>query len=136
MAVERFKGMYVEAEDARFFIDILTIEEGCNELLHEAESMTYTGDDIHVASEHCTKEDLSIQGINMEEDVINAGENFKITASDLEEYAHTLLEAAYRALDDKQIELNEEARKLEEAEIERHKQEELQKEMGVVGNEQ
>ena len=137
MAVERFKGTYVEAEDAKLYIDITTIEEGCNELLHQAESMNYTSDDIHVASEHVTKEDLSIQGINMEEDVVNVEENFKVTANELEDYAHTILESAYKALDDKQIELNEEAKKLDQIEIEKHKQkEEMKMGTGVAVNEQ
>jgi len=117
MAVTRYIGEYVEAEDAQRYIDITSIEESCRELIKEAESIDKIKDNVTTASEYCSKENFYLLGTSVEDEIAGMGSNIKDSSDTIKEYAHALLSKAYTALDNKQIELNEEARIQDEIKI-------------------
>ncbi len=110
MAIEIYQGKNVTAEDAAKFFDLPTIIHSCNKLKEAASILETTGKKIIDAKDYCTREALFMQGESFEEPIEFCGKDFNDISSYISDFAETILEATNKAMEKKQLLLNEEAR--------------------------
>jgi len=115
MAVEIYQGTYVSAESAANYIDITTITQGINMLGQAAEEYAEIGSSLIGVSGNFTSEVLSVQGTTMQNSIENCGSSITDIKEKLTNIGNNILEATQKALDKKQLELNEIAKEKDQA---------------------
>ena len=111
MAVEIYRGRYVIAETALKYIDKDSIIKGCNKIKESVGQLKDIAKKIDSSMEYCSKRQLSIEGYSMEEEIEECSEDYLDTANYMEVFADAVEKAVEVALDNKQKELNIDARK-------------------------
>ena len=116
MPVEIYQGKNVIAETTLNYIDSTTINEGIKKLEEIAEELLSISKKIEKTKDLCNRESLSV-GNNTLEAIIDSCETEFIEVSNyLNDSSKLLLEALQKAIDKKQILLNDEAIKLDSLE--------------------
>lgn len=115
MAVEIYQGTYVSAESAANYIDVATITEGINMLGQAADEYAGIGSSLIEVSGNFTNEVLSVQGATMQNSIENCGSTITDVKEKLIDIGNNILEATQKALDKKQLELNEIAKEKDQA---------------------
>ena len=110
MAVEMFRGKYVNAESATNYIDINSISEGCQMMKDAADKLNDISKKIDLLKEICNKEALSVQGVSMEDIIEMYEKNTKDMSLYISELSDTVLSTTQRVVNRKQIILNEAAK--------------------------
>ena len=123
MEVERFRGKYVEADDANQYIDMASIYNTISDIRKEIERLENIESGIDSSSNNLRKENLSFFVKDMEEDVVVMRETIKDNINKLNNYIEILSNETNEALNKKQIELNEFEEKREREEEEMHMEE-------------
>ena len=114
MAIERYYGKKIIAEDANDYIDGITITDGCNSLMEAARMLSDIVNKIQELKEDCSSTNLSIQGNSMEP-IIEAYEKSTMDfANYISSLADNLSATTQRVVNRKQVMLNEEARTQDE----------------------
>lgn len=111
MAVEIYRGRYVKAESALNYIDKETIIKGCNKIKEAVGHLKDIAKNVEVSKEYCSKDNLSIEGYSMEEELVDCTEDYLDTANYMEVFSDAISKAVEVALDNKQKQLNIEARR-------------------------
>ena len=117
MAVEIYEGTHVKAEPATNYIDVNTIYHACKLIKDASARLERTSKKIINAKDYCTKEALFMLGESFEEPIEFCGKDFYDISDYIHDFADTVLEATSKALDKKQLLLNEEAMEKEKLEI-------------------
>ena len=117
MAVEIYEGTHVTAEPATNYIDVNTIYHACKIIKDASTRLERTSKKIINAKDYCTKEALFMLGESFEEPIEFCGKDFYDISDYIHDFADTILEATAKALDKKQLILNDEAREKEKLEI-------------------
>ena len=116
MAIEKYQGKYVVAEDALKVIDMPTINSGCRMLKDAAEKLDNLSKKIEVLKDLINRDTLSISDSNMEAIIEEYGKrtrDFSLYINDLSETVNTTTQ---RVVNRKQVIFNEEAKRLDEQE--------------------
>ena len=114
MAIEKYVGQYVTAEDANEYIDGNTILNSCNLLQDAARKLSDIATACQELKEYLSSANLCIQGTSMEP-MIEAYEKSTMDfANTISALADTLNATTQNTLNKKQIQLNEEARAKDE----------------------
>ena len=114
MAIEKYVGQYVTAEDANEYIDGYTILNSCNLLQDAARKLSDIATACQELKEYLSSANLCIQGTSMEP-MIEAYEKSTMDfANTISALADTLNATTQNILNKKQIQLNEEARAKDE----------------------
>ena len=110
MAIERYVGRYVTAEDANDYIDGNTIRSACNLLQDAARKLSSIATACQELRDDLSARNLCIQGTSMEP-MIEAYEKSTMDfANAIYELSDSLSATTQKALNNKQIRLNEEAK--------------------------
>jgi hypothetical protein len=117
MAVEIYEGTHVKAEPATNYMDVNTIYHACKLIKDASARLERTSKKIINAKDYCTKEALFMLGESFEEPIEFCGKDFYDISDYIHDFADTVLEATSKALDKKQLLLNEEAMEKEKLEI-------------------
>lgn len=110
MAVIKYIGKYVNAEDAIVCFDYLDIETAIKNIKEGAEKLEEAAKRLKNAESYYTKETFSINGETFDNRIERCSNYFLSTAEYMEELADQVLNARLRAFNRKQVELNDEAR--------------------------
>lgn len=113
MAIEIYKGKYVTAEPASNYIDASTISAHCRLIKEGIESLEKNSKKLEEAKSYCTKDAFCIENKSFEGEVEMSSYNLKTAAKYMDEFQEKMLKALERAIDKKQIELNEIAKQKE-----------------------
>ena len=113
MAVEAYVGTYVSAESATNYIDIVTIQSGCQFMIEESNNFQEAAELLQNAADTCDNEAFSIQGVNMQNTINDCATSLLKYQKDVVDKSNKILKAAQAALDKKQRELNEAAKSLD-----------------------
>ena len=116
MAIEKYQGKYVVAEDALKVIDMPTINSGCRMLKDASEKLDNLSKKIEVLKDLINRDTLSISDSNMEAIIEEYGKrtrDFSLYINDLSETVNTTTQ---RVVNRKQVIFNEEAKRLDEQE--------------------
>ena len=120
MAVERYLGTYISAEDASKLIDIYTINDGVRMMRESSDKLETLAKKINLLAEYCNRDALSANGANMEEMVTEYERHTRDFAIYLQDLASALQTTSQRIFNRKQIIMNEEAKKLDKQEVLAH----------------
>ena len=112
MAIERFQGKYITAEDATRTIDVPTIYDGCKMMKSAADKLDVLTKKIDVLRETYNRDAFSVSEEIVEE-YEKRTNNFSLYINDL---AEMIEKTTTRVANRKQIILNEEAKRLDEQE--------------------
>lgn len=115
MSVEIYQGTYVSAESASNYIDVATITEGIRMLEQAANEYAEFGSKLMEISGSFTNEVLSVQGATMQNSIENCSSSITSVKDQLANIGNSIIEALQKALDKKQMELNEIAREKDQA---------------------
>lgn len=121
MAVIRYIGKYVNAEDANVYFDYQAIENAIKNIKEGVLKLEDTSKRMHNAETYYTKETFSINGETMNEKIEYCANYVKSTADYLDELAELVRSAQLKAFNRKQVLLNNEARALDQARIKQEK---------------
>jgi len=113
MNVDRYESPLITANSAITFINPLPIENSCRNLKEELQSLVHIKDYLLEAKSYASSDNFYMEGINMEERLEQNSIDIEKMIQFLEDYIEYVEKALYRAIDSKQIELNEEAKKQE-----------------------
>ncbi|MBR4693255.1 MAG: hypothetical protein IKQ06_05100 [Bacilli bacterium] len=116
MAIEKYQGKYVIAEDALKVIDMPTINNGCRMLKDASEKLENLSKKIEVLKDLINRDSLSVSDSNMEaiiEEYEKRTRDFSLYINDLSETVNTTTQ---RVVNRKQVIFNEEAKRLDEQE--------------------
>ena len=113
MAVERYQGQNVTAEPAENYIDIKSIIACCDIFKNLSEELTKVSANVLETSYICSKENLSIKGKEYQSVIEECSNKLDYTHKYMQNFTEEILKATQRALDKKQTELNEIAKKLD-----------------------
>ena len=117
MAIERYIGTFVSADDATKIIDMYTINDGCRMMKEAADKLERLTKKIRLLKEACGKETFSISGTDMEEMIGTYENNTLKFSSYLSDLSDSIIATTLRVVNRKQILLNEEAKRLDKKEI-------------------
>lgn len=110
MSVEIYKGKYVTAEDANKYIDCTSIVRGCNIILEGLKELHNSMNDLNNAKSNYSKNVLHLKNRNYEGKVDDSYNVLNSTYNYMEDFSRKVYSALQKALDKKQLELNEIAR--------------------------
>lgn len=122
MAVIKYIGKYVNAEDAITSFDYLEIENAIKNIKEGAQKLEEAANRMRNTEAYYTKETFSINGETFDEKIERCSNYFKSTADYMEELAELVRNARLKAFNRKQVCLNDEARALD---LEKIKQEQI-----------
>ena len=114
MAVEKYVGRYVTAEDASQYIDSVTVIKAFEKIKSASAKLKNAEKKVGEAKFYCTKNHLSIEGNNMEDDIEICEEDYKDAVMYMDTFSDTIKTALQKALDKRQIQLNTEAQRKDE----------------------
>lgn len=121
MAVIKYIGKYVNAEDAVTSFDYTSIETAIKNIKEGAEKLEKAARRLQNAETYYTKETFSINGETFDGKIEHCANYFLSTAEYMEELTELIRAARLKALNKRQVLLNNEARTLD---LEKIKQEE------------
>ncbi len=107
MAIEIYQGVHVTAESATNYIDIGTISSGCEQINEAAAQYTNVGKELSAAAGNLSADALSVNETTMQASVEDCGNQICSINAKLSSFASSILDATNRALDKKQLELNQ-----------------------------
>ncbi len=122
MAVIKYIGKYVNAEDAVACFDYADIETALNNIKAGAEKLEEAARRMQNAETYYTKETFSINGETFDNKIERCASYFLSTAEYMEDLIELIRTARLKALNKKQVAFNDEARVLD---LEKVKQEQL-----------
>ena len=122
MAVIRYIGKYINAEDAILSFDYLEIENAIKNIKEGVEKLEQAAKRLRNAENYYTKETFSINGETFDNKIENCANHFSSTAKYMEELTELVKSARLKAYNRKQVQLNDEARNLD---LEKIKQEQI-----------
>ena len=111
MTVDIYKGKYVTAESAYSYIDAEAIIKKYNELKNLAKKISTNSKQVEYSRDFCSPSAFSINGKSYADKVEYCEKKFNHSAQEIDDYANELLSSLKKALDQKQMELNEIAKK-------------------------
>ena len=117
MAVIKYIGKYVNAEDAITSFDYLEIENALKNLKEGAQKLEDAAKRMRNAESYYTKETFSINGETFDGKIERCSNYFMSTAEYMEELAELVRNARLKAFNRKQVLLNDEARALDQEKI-------------------
>lgn len=117
MAVIKYIGKYVNAEDAITSFDYLEIENALKNLKEGAQKLEDAAKRMRNAESYYTKETFSINGETFDGKIERCSNYFMSTAEYMEELAELVRNARLKAFNRKQVLLNDEARILDQEKI-------------------
>lgn len=117
MAVIKYIGKYVNADDAIASFDYLEIENAIKNLKEGAEKLEEAAKRLRNAESYYTKETFSINGETFDGRIERCSNYFMSTAEYMEELAELVRNARLKAFNRKQVLLNDEARALDQEKI-------------------
>ena len=117
MAVIKYIGKYVNAEDAITSFDYLEIENALKNLKEGAQKLEDAAKRMRNAESYYTKETFSINGETFDGKIERCSNYFMSTAVYMEELAELVRTARLKAYNRKQVLLNDEARILDQEKI-------------------
>ena len=109
MAVEIYQGVHVTAESATNYIDVGAISTGCEQLMQAAEQYSSVGSNLSGAAAGLSEDTLSVNGATIQASVEECGSQISTIHGKRSNYASSIMDATLRALDKKQLELNQKA---------------------------
>ena len=113
MNVDIYESPLITANSALSMINPLPITNACNELREELDILLRIKERILEAKSYSSKENIYIEGMNIEERLELNCNNIQKAILYIEDYIHYVETALTKAIDEKQIELNEQAKKEE-----------------------
>lgn len=116
MAIERYQGKYVSADDALKAIDMPTINDGCRMLKDAAERLNMLTKKIDLLGETYNRDAISVSGDNMEEVVAEYERNTTEFYNYIFDLADMLEQTTQRVVNRRQTILNEVAKQLDRKE--------------------
>ena len=117
MAVIKYIGKYINAEDAIISFDYLEIENALKNLKEGAQKLEDAAKRMRNAESYYTKETFSINGETFDGKIERCSNYFMSTAEYMEELAELVRNARLKAFNRKQVLLNDEARILDQEKI-------------------
>ena len=111
MAVERYRGRYVTAEDAHDYIDQGTISAGCSQMVDAAQQLSNIAQKIEQLKEICNQEALSVQGVSLQGIIGSYGSDTSQFSGSMSGLSGQIEAATDKALNLRQTILNEEAKR-------------------------
>lgn len=117
MAVIKYIGKYVNADDAIASFDYLEIENALKSIKEGAQKLEDAAKRMRNAESYYTKETFSINGETFDEKIERCSNYFMSTAEYMEELAELVRNARLKAFNRKQVLLNDEARILDQEKI-------------------
>ena len=114
MTVEIYQGKTIQADNALNYIHQAEIETLCNELKEQAKRLDTLAKKIREARDYCTKDNLQIENINYEDTLQACAEKYHIISDYVEEFAENISFLTEKTINQKQYELNEQARILDQ----------------------
>lgn len=117
MAVIKYIGKYVNAEDAIASFDYLEIENALKNIKEGAQKLEDAAKRMRNAESYYTKETFSINGETFDGKIERCSNYFMSTAEYMEELAELVRNARLKAFNRKQVLLNDEARILDQEKI-------------------
>ena len=118
-----YKGQYVEAESVGKYIDIESITEGCNYLKEITNTLQVVSGKIIATKDYCTKENFSINEVTVEDEIEFCGNGIKETSLYLQDLVDMIMTALKKAIENKQLLLNEKAEEEEKQILKRDPEE-------------
>lgn len=122
MAVIKYIGKYINAEDAIVSFDYLEIENAIKNIKEGVEKLEQATKRLRNAENYYTKETFSINGETFDNKIERCANYFNRTSEYMEELSELVRSARLKAYNRKQVQLNDEARALD---LEKIKQEEM-----------
>ena len=113
MNVEVYESPFITANSALSIINPLPITNACNELREELDVLMRIKERILEAKSYSSKENFYIEGLDMEERLEVNCNNLQKIILHIEDYIYYVENALKKAIDQKQLELNEQAKKEE-----------------------
>ena len=113
MNVDVYESPYITANSALSMINPLPIKNACSELREELDVLMRVKERILEAKSYSSKDNFYIEGINMEERLEVNCTNLQKIILHIEDYINYVEIALNKAIDQKQLELNEQAKKEE-----------------------
>ena len=107
MAVEIYQGTQSIAEDANNYIDSQGIISCCNSLKDISEELINLSRKFYEVAQYCNKDKLSVRGKEFQSVIENCGDKIDNAHNYIQNYIEEILKATQRAIDKKQIELND-----------------------------
>lgn len=117
MSVEIYKGTYITAESASNYIDVIAITTGCDKINEAGTLFENIGNRLTTISTELNNETLSVGGKTMQGPLEDVASFIKNVKPDLETVSSEINSALEKALDKKQLELNEIAKAQDAAKI-------------------
>lgn len=117
MAVIKYIGKYVNADDAIASFDYLEIENALKNIKEGAQKLEDAAKRMRNAESYYTKETFSINGETFDGKIERCSNYFMSTAEYMEELAELVRSARLKAFNRKQVLLNDEARILDQEKI-------------------
>lgn len=117
MAVIRYIGKYVNAEDAITSFDYTEIETAINNIKDGVEKLEKATKRMQDAESYYTKETFSINGETFDDKISQCANCFLSTAEYMSDLAEQIKVARLKALNRKQVLLNDEAKILDQEKI-------------------
>lgn len=105
--VEIYKGKYITADDAEKYIDVETIKKSCNLLKDGADKLGQTKERVINAKGYCGRDSFYIDDYTYEDKASDNANNLKNASLYIADFSDRILVALEKALEKKQLELNE-----------------------------
>lgn len=122
MAVIKYIGKYINAEDAIISFDYLEIENAIKNIKEGIEKLEQATKRLRDAENYYTKDTFSINGETFDNKIERCVSYFARTSEYMEELSELVKSARLKAYNRKQVQLNDEARALD---LEKIKQEQM-----------
>ena len=113
MAVIKYIGKYINAEDAIVSFDYLEIENAIKNIKEGVEKLEQATKRLRNAENYYTKETFSINGETFDNKIERCASYFTRTSEYMEELSELVRAARLKAYNRKQVQLNDEARALD-----------------------
>ena len=110
MAIERYVGRFITAEDANDYIDGYTISSGCEMLIEATHKLSDIATALQELKEDLSSTNLSVEGSSMEPIIEEYEKNTMDFANTLSALVDNISATTQNVINNKQIRLNEEAR--------------------------
>lgn len=110
MAVIKYIGKYVNAEDSITHFDYLEIDNAIKNIKEGAEKLRNSAKRMQDAEIYYSKDDFSINGETFGNRINGCSNRLLATAKYMEDLAESIVQARLKAYNKKQVQLNDEAR--------------------------
>lgn len=114
MAIEKYQGKYVIAEDALNVIDMPNIQAGCKMIKDVSQQLSVLAKKVNLLKDYYNSDNLSIDSVDMEQFVDDHEKRMRDFSLYLSDLSETIMNTTQRVINRKQFAFNEEARILDE----------------------